>query len=192
MSPAPASWTSPANLFTFLRVALVPVVLWLLVVGTPPARWGAFVVFVVAALTDTIDGTVARRSGGVTPFGELADPLADKLLVGGVLVSLALVGDAAWWVVAVILAREVAVTVMRARLVRRHRHVLAASVWGKVKTVAQLVAVGLVLLPTAGAVLGRRALEVAVALTVWSGLDYAVRASRVAREATVRAEGVRP
>jgi CDP-diacylglycerol---glycerol-3-phosphate 3-phosphatidyltransferase len=179
MSPAPVRWTSPANLFTFLRVALVPVVLWLLLVATPAARWGAFVVFVVAALTDTLDGTIARRSGGVNPFGELADPLADKLLVGGVLVSLALVGDVAWWVVVVIVAREVAVTALRARLVRRRGHVMAASVWGKVKTVVQLVAVGLVLLPVADALLARRALEVAAVLTVWSGIDYGLRAARL-------------
>lgn len=166
-------WFNVPNLLTFLRVALVPVILWLLTVEHETAQWWAFAVFVFAALTDTVDGWVARRWQGVTAWGQLADPIADKLLIIGALISLAVVQRAPWWAVAVVTAREVAVTVLRVRLVRRLQLVLPASVWGKIKTVAQMIAVGALLVPPLPDVVGRRLLDVAVVLTVWSGLDYA-------------------
>jgi CDP-diacylglycerol---glycerol-3-phosphate 3-phosphatidyltransferase len=174
-------WFNVANLFTFLRALLVPVILWLLLTGDPTGRWWAFVIFVFAAWTDSIDGWVARRYNGVTRWGQLADPIADKLLIIGSLSSLAFIGELPWWAVNVIVVREVAVTVLRVRLVRRLGLVMPASAWGKFKTLAQVIAVAAFLLPLSGGMIPQRLLDVAVALTVWSGIEYAFRAGRLAR-----------
>ncbi|MFP4635455.1 MAG: CDP-diacylglycerol--glycerol-3-phosphate 3-phosphatidyltransferase [Nitriliruptoraceae bacterium] len=176
-------WLNLPNLVTFLRVLLVPVILWLLLTegDHDTERWWAFAIFVFAALTDSIDGWVARRFNGVTRWGQLADPIADKLLIIGSLASLAFVGDLPWWAVTVIIAREVAVTLLRVRLVRRRGLVMPASPWGKAKTLSQVVAVAAFLLPGLADLAARRLLDVAVVLTVWSGIEYAFRAGRLAR-----------
>ncbi len=176
-------WFNLPNVLTFLRALLVPVILWLLVLDTETdtARWWAFGIFVFAAATDTVDGWVARRWHGVTRWGQLADPLADKLLIIGSLASLALVGELPWWAVSVIVVREAAVTMLRLRLVRRLDLVMAASAWGKVKTVSQVIAVGAFLLPGVAAGIRDALLLAAVLLTVWSGIEYAFRAGRLAR-----------
>jgi CDP-diacylglycerol---glycerol-3-phosphate 3-phosphatidyltransferase len=170
-----------ANGVTFLRAFLVPPILVLLAVADEVAiaRWAAFVVFVVAALTDTLDGWAARRWQGVTPFGAFADPVADKLLIVGTLVSLAIVDELGWWIVGLIAAREVLVTLLRLIAVRRTGVVVSASVWGKVKTVAQIVAVGAVILPIVGGLLVELLLIAAVVLTVGSGVDYVVKVGRL-------------
>lgn len=167
-------WVNVPNAFTFLRVLLVPLVLWLLTLDTEAARWWAFSVFVFAAWTDSLDGWVARRFGRVTRWGQLADPLADKLLVLGTLASLAIVGEVPWWAVLVILAREVWVTLLRVRLVRRLRLVMPASIWGKVKTVTQVVAIAAYLAPVVPRALADWLLYLAVFATVASGITYAV------------------
>lgn len=175
------------NAVTFLRAALVPLVLVLLAVGDElhAARWWAFGVFVGAALTDTFDGWVARRIQGVSAFGALADPLADKLLVVGTLASLALFAEVPWWVVAVIAGRELVVTALRMLVVRRAGVVVPATVWGKIKTVAQIVAIAAVILPPVDGLLVDALLVVAIALTVGSGADYLWRArTLVGRAAT--------
>jgi CDP-diacylglycerol--glycerol-3-phosphate 3-phosphatidyltransferase len=166
------------NAVTFLRAALVPLVLVLLAVGDEltAARWWAFVVFVAAALTDTFDGWVARRIEGVSAFGALADPLADKLLVVGTLASLALFAEVPWWVVLVIAGREAVVTALRVLVVRRAGVVVPATVWGKVKTVSQIVAIAAVILPLVDGALVQVLLAVALVLTVGSGIDYLWRA----------------
>jgi CDP-diacylglycerol---glycerol-3-phosphate 3-phosphatidyltransferase len=176
-------WANLPNLLTLLRVLLVPVILWLLALDgeTDAARWWAFAIFVFAALTDSIDGWVARRYNGVTRWGQLADPIADKILVIGSLASLAYVGELPWWAVNVIIAREVAVTALRVRLVRRLGLVMPASPWGKVKTVAQIVAVAAFLLPGLEGAAPQRLLDLAIVLTIWSGIEYAFRAGRLAR-----------
>lgn len=177
--PGPSRrWAWIPNAVTFLRVALVPIVLVLLAVGDEltVARWWAFVVFVIAALTDTFDGWVARRLGGVTAFGALADPLADKLLVVGTLASLALFDEVPWWVVGVITGREAIVTGLRVVVVRRAGVVVPATVWGKLKTVSQIVAIAAIILPLTGGVLVDVLLALAIGLTVVSGADYLWRA----------------
>ena len=173
-------WLNLPNGLTFLRVLLVPVVLWLLTLESTEARWWAFGVFVFAAITDGFDGWVARRFNGITRWGQLADPVADKLLVLGALASLALVGEVWWWAVAVILLREAAVTAMRVRLVTRLGLVLPANMWGKIKTVTQIVAVGAYLAPTVSEQVADGLLLLAVATTIGSGLAYAtsIRAAR--------------
>ena len=167
---------------TALRVVLVPVIVALLLVGTTVTATWALVLFVVASLTDTADGWLAMRRGEVTRWGKLADPAADKILVLGVLAALVWTGAVAWWVFAVVALREVAVTLQRQVLLRRGV-VMAASIWGKLKTVSQLVAISMIIAPFIPEPVGTAALYVAVVLTIGSGLDYAVRGSRRARAA---------
>ena len=178
--PVEPSWRNWANALTLLRVLLVPVIAGLVAVGGDPARWWALGIFVFAALTDSIDGWVARRALGVTRWGQLADPAADKALVVGSLAALAWFGELPWWAVAVIVARELAVTVQRSVLLRRG-HVMPASRFGKAKTVSQVVAVTCYLLPVAPASLADAALGVALLLTVASGVEYGFRGRRLLR-----------
>lgn len=174
-----------ANAFTFLRVLLVPVIGWLLLraagdgPGAEDARWWAFGIFVFAALTDSIDGWLARRLVGVTRWGQLADPLADKLLIIGALAILAALDELPWWAVVIIVLREAAVTWQRNRLLRDIDVVMPASAWGKAKTITQVVAVTLYLYPGLPAQVEQGALWLAVAATVGSGLEYVVRVRRI-------------
>jgi len=174
----------PANALTVLRVALVPVIAVLLAVGrepASPARWAAFGVFLLAAASDSVDGWVARRYQGTTRWGQLADPLADKALIVGSLSVLAWHGELPWVAVAVIVVREVAVTLQRSVLLRRGI-VMAASPYGKAKTVSQVLAVTLYLLPGTPRGVAVAALVLAVVLTIASGLEYVARGRRLARE----------
>ena len=174
-------WLNLPNALTFLRALLVPVILVLLALDDRGARWWAFGIFCFAAATDSIDGWVARRFHGVTRWGQLADPIADKLLIIGSLASLAAVGDLPWWAVLVIIVRELAVTALRVQLVSRHDLVMPASAWGKSKTISQVVAVGAFLWPGLPERLRLTLLYVAVGLTIISGIEYAFRAGRLAR-----------
>jgi CDP-diacylglycerol---glycerol-3-phosphate 3-phosphatidyltransferase len=177
-APAPSAW-NVANALTVLRLVLVPVFLVLLLHADgqqPGWRIGAFAAFVLAAVTDYVDGDLARRHGLVTDFGKIADPIADKALTGGALVGLSLLGELAWWVTVVILVREAAVTLLRFWVIRHG--VMPASRGGKLKTLLQGVAIGLYLLPLSGpAVLAAQVLMgAAVVVTVLTGLDYLARA----------------
>jgi CDP-diacylglycerol---glycerol-3-phosphate 3-phosphatidyltransferase len=170
-----------ANMLTGLRMVLVPVFLFALFVGDGhQAHWRviAFVVFAVAVITDRFDGALARSYGMVTEFGKLADPIADKALIGAALIGLSLLGDLPWWVTAVILVREIAVTILRFAVLRRG--VIPASRGGKLKTLVQAVAIGLLVLPLSGAWLTGAwvIMMVAVALTLVTGLDYVLSAVR--------------
>jgi CDP-diacylglycerol--glycerol-3-phosphate 3-phosphatidyltransferase len=179
---SPIRSVNPANVMTALRILLVPAIVVLLLLQQPTADLWALVLFIVASLTDTADGWLARRYGQVTRWGKLWDPAADKILVLGVLATLVVTGAIAWWVLAVIALRELAVTVQRQVLARRDV-VMAASIWGKLKTVSQLIAICLVIAPFVPDAIGTAALMVAVVLTIGSGLDYAVRGARRARAA---------
>jgi CDP-diacylglycerol--glycerol-3-phosphate 3-phosphatidyltransferase len=180
---SPLRSLNPANAMTALRVLLVPVIIVLLLVDTTTASLWALVLFIVASLTDTADGWLARRRGQVTRWGKLADPAADKILVLGVLTALAVIGDVAWWVLAVIALRELAVTVQR-QVLLRSQIVMAASIWGKLKTVSQLIAIAMVIAPFVPEDVAAAVLYLAVALTIGSGLDYAVRGARRAGATT--------
>ncbi|GAA1874595.1 CDP-diacylglycerol--glycerol-3-phosphate 3-phosphatidyltransferase [Lapillicoccus jejuensis] len=189
----PSAWNL-ANTLTVLRILLVPVFAWLLLAhgGTSTTqRLGAFAVFAVAAITDKIDGDLARRRNSVTDFGKVADPIADKALTGTALVGLSLVGVVPWWVTVVIVVREVAVTVMRFVVIRHG--VMPASRGGKVKTVLQAAALGLLVFPPHAvpfdAVLSLVAhvlLAAALVVTVVTGVDYAVKA-HILRRTSARA-----
>lgn len=175
-----------ANMLTGLRIVLVPVFLAALFVGDGHEtfwRVVAFIVFTAAVITDRLDGEIARSYGMVTEFGKLADPIADKALIGAALIGLSMLGDLPWWVTVVILLREVAVTILRLVVIRRG--VIPASRGGKLKTLVQAVAIGLFVLPLTGAWLaGAWVLMIAaVVLTVLTGLDYLLSAVRGARTA---------
>ncbi len=179
-------WLNVPNALTALRIALVPFILVLVLIGTRAAGWWAFGLFTFAAITDQVDGWVARRWYGVTRWGQIADPIADKLLVIGTLATLAWIDALPWWAVIVIIVREVAVTLLRVELVGTHDLVMPASRWGKAKTISQLWAVGLFLVPGLPAWLRYGLLYLAVVATVISGIEYAFRAGRLIRE--VRAD----
>lgn len=174
-----------ANALTVLRIVLVPFLAWsLLAEGGHTVQWRlvAASIFVVAAITDRIDGDIARRSGLVTDLGKLLDPIADKLLVGTALVLLSVLGDLPWWVTIVVLVRELGITIMRFFLLRYL--VLPASRGGKVKTVLQSVALGLYLLPLDHLpgfvhVVAATVMGAAVLVTVLTGLDYVRTALRI-------------
>ena len=173
-----------ANALTLLRILLVPVfAIVLFTDGGHHAGWrvAAWGVFVVASITDRIDGEVARRRHLVTELGKLADPIADKALVGMALVGLSSLGELAWWVTVVILARELGVTGLRFWVIRHG--VIPASRGGKVKTLLQAVAIGLYVLPLSGGWhdLAAVIMFAAVALTVATGIDYVSRAVSLRR-----------
>ena len=168
-----------ANALTVLRLALVPVFVACLLAGGTGWRVAAFVVFGVASVTDLLDGRLARSRGLITDFGKIADPIADKALTGAALVTLSALGELAWWVTVVILAREISVTLLRFWVIRRG--VIAASRGGKLKTLLQVVAITLYVLPGPPAVVREVVMAAAVAVTVVTGIDYGVRAVRLHR-----------
>ncbi|WP_210769093.1 CDP-diacylglycerol--glycerol-3-phosphate 3-phosphatidyltransferase [Ruania alkalisoli] len=187
--PISPVWNLP-NVLTMLRIVLVPLFVALLWQDTPGMRLGALAVFIVAAITDKLDGSIARARGIVTNFGKIADPFADKLLTGSAFVVLSFLGDIPWWVTVVILVREIGITVLRFVMVRRS--VMAASNGGKLKTVLQVVAICLLIIPaqallgdpfgTIVVVSGLVVLYAAAAVTVVTGLDYCWRAWRIAAD----------
>lgn len=185
---APSAKAAMPNALTVLRAALVPVIVALLFVGGEAARWAAAAIFAVAAVTDSLDGWVARRYRVESRWGKLADPVADKVLIIGSLGALAWLGELPWWAVAVIVAREVAVTVQRQVLLGRGL-VMPASVFGKAKTVSQVAAVTLYLVPAVPQAVATVALWIAVVLTVASGLEYALRGEQRVRDSQAREPG---
>ena len=189
LAPRVSSWNI-ANYLTLLRLALVPVFLVLLLgrEGEDPGwRVGAALVFALASWTDRIDGQIARSRGLVTSFGKLADPIADKALIGAALIGLSLLDELPWWVTVVVLVREIGVTLLRLFVIRHG--VMPASRGGKLKTLLQGLAIGLYLLPLTGFLATGRAgvMVLAVAVTVVTGIDYVVRALTL-RQTSERAE----
>ena len=194
-APAPSSWNLP-NALTVLRILLVPVFVVLLLAANGDdavLRTWAFVVFAGAMVTDWIDGTLARRWNLITDFGKIADPLADKALMASALIGLWIVGTLPLWVPIVILVRELGITVLRFVIIRWV--VLPASKGGKLKTVLQTVAIGmlilwvpaLVWLPHAVAlgwtIAAWIVLTAAIVVTLVTGVDYCVKAARLVKEA---------
>lgn len=174
-----------ANLITLARIVMVPFVLG--VVFAEPDRhsawrWLAVLFFVLSAATDGIDGAIARKRGEVTNLGKILDPIADKLLIGGVLVALSALGEVNWWVTGVILFRELGITVYRLVVIKKR--VIAASGGGKLKTVMQSIMVGFLLSPADWMPWGIQPwvegglIAVAVALTIWTGISYLVAGAK--------------
>lgn len=181
--PGTAPLVNPANAITAARVLLVPLFGWLLLhEGGGWWRVGALAVFIVASITDHLDGELARRRHLVTDFGKIADPLADKALIGMALVGLSVLGELWWWITAVIIVREVGVTLLRFWVIKRG--IIAASAGGKLKTVLQISAIILYILPLHWTALNIGELVVmlaALVVTVISGIDYVWKALAVRR-----------
>ncbi|MEZ0069257.1 CDP-diacylglycerol--glycerol-3-phosphate 3-phosphatidyltransferase [Streptacidiphilus sp. MAP12-20] len=177
-------WNVP-NALTMLRLLIVPLFAALLFAdGGHDPKWRAYAwaAFAVAMITDLFDGELARRMGLVTDFGKIADPIADKAIMGTALIGLSALGDLAWWVTVVILVREIGITLMRFWVIRFG--VIPASRGGKLKTLTQGIAVGMYVLVLTGPLASARwwLMGVAVLLTVGSGLDY-IRQALVLRRA---------
>jgi CDP-diacylglycerol--glycerol-3-phosphate 3-phosphatidyltransferase len=168
-----------ANALTVIRLGLVPVVVACLLAGGTAWRVAAFVAFGAASVTDLLDGRIARSRGLITDFGKIADPIADKALTGAALVTLSYLGWLPWWVTIVILAREVAVTGLRFWVIRYG--VIAASRGGKLKTLLQVLAISLYMLPGVPQWLRVVVMAAAVLVTLVTGADYAIRAARLRR-----------
>ncbi|MFI7032609.1 CDP-diacylglycerol--glycerol-3-phosphate 3-phosphatidyltransferase [Microbispora rosea] len=166
-----------ANVLTIARLAIVPVFTAFLFVEGEGWRLAALGVFLLASLTDQLDGWLARKYALITDFGKIADPIADKALIGAALLSLSYLGEIPWWITVVIIAREAGVTLLRF-LVIRHG-VIPASYGGKVKTVLQIVAIALYIVPGVPGVIRWVAMGLALVVTVGTGADYVVRAVRL-------------
>jgi CDP-diacylglycerol--glycerol-3-phosphate 3-phosphatidyltransferase len=174
-----------ANFVTILRIALIPLFIVLMIDSGPanpeepalqPAAYLAFIVFSVAALSDSLDGYLARRHNRITALGQFLDPLADKLLIGAALIALVALRQFPLWAATVIVIREIAVSVLRSLALRRGRS-LPASRAGKIKTALQIPTVMVWLLPRRGLieVFQNVSVIVAVVLTVFSGIQYLMR-----------------
>ena len=184
----PASNANIANIITVVRILLAPLFIWMLLADNGELgalRYAAAALFVIAIVTDSLDGHLARSRNLVTDLGKILDPIADKVLVGAALVALSLLGELWWWVTIVILVREFGITIYRFAALRNR--VIAADWSGKIKTVVQAVAVSLLLFPfwvQLGEwyhVVGWVLIGVALALTVCSGIDFLLKAWRSGR-----------
>ncbi|QVQ53640.1 CDP-diacylglycerol--glycerol-3-phosphate 3-phosphatidyltransferase [Spiractinospora alimapuensis] len=180
-APRPVPILNIANLLTLARLVLVPLFVVCMFLDDPIWRFVAFAVFVVASITDRIDGELARRRNLVTDFGKVADPIADKALTGAALVVLSVLGELWWAVTIAILVREWGITALRFAVIRYG--VIPASRGGKLKTVLQVVAISVYLfpLPEPFAIVAHVTMGAALAVTLITGLDYVVQAFRLWR-----------
>lgn len=174
-----------ANIITVVRILLAPLFVWLVLLdGGEHGIWRfiAAALFIAAIATDGLDGALARKRNLVTNSGIILDPIADKILIGGALIALALVAELPWWVVIVILAREIGITLFR--LMALADRVIPASRGGKLKTVLQAVTLSSWLVPTwllLGSwvfILNWVLMGAVIVVTVATGLDYLVKGLR--------------
>jgi CDP-diacylglycerol---glycerol-3-phosphate 3-phosphatidyltransferase len=175
-----------ANALTMFRLALVPFFAVFLFMGTGHEtgwRIAAWAAYAAAATTDRLDGQIARARGLVTEFGKLADPIADKALVGTALIGLSSLHELSWWVTAIVLAREVGVTLLRFWVLRHG--VIPASRGGKLKTLLLNVGIGLYVLPLTGVlhVVAAVILGAAVIVALVTAADYVGIALKMRKEA---------
>lgn len=171
------------NKLTMLRVIMIPFfIVFLLIPITPYDKWIAFAIFILASLTDLLDGKIARKYNLVTNFGKFMDPLADKLLVCSALICLIELDKIPAWMVIIIIAREFIISGFRL-VASDNGVVIAASYWGKFKTTFQMAAVCLLIADIAAiGVVTQIILWIAVILTVVSLVDYLVKNKDVMKE----------
>jgi CDP-diacylglycerol--glycerol-3-phosphate 3-phosphatidyltransferase len=184
-----SNWNA-ANIITVGRILFAPAFIWLLLISTNQAsdvtRWVAAGLFVLGMATDGIDGFIARRYNMVTDLGKILDPIADKVLTGGALIALSILGELPWWVTAIILVREVGITIFRMAVISDQ--VIPASRGGKIKTVTQFVAITAALMPLSalwGApmdIVNTVLMTLVVLITLVTGLDYLVDGVRQQRK----------
>jgi len=182
----PLIWNLP-NLITLFRIAAIPFVVLFLFFPGALASFLAALIFSAASLTDLLDGYIARQQNSETPLGKLLDPLADKLLINSAFIMLIPLGRVPAWMVLLIVGREVAVTGLRG-IASLEGVAIAASRWGKAKMIFQSIAlIGLMLhfeyLGINFHFLGMLILWVALAITIWSGVDYFIKFYREHRKA---------
>jgi CDP-diacylglycerol--glycerol-3-phosphate 3-phosphatidyltransferase len=173
------------NFLTTIRIIVVPILAWLLFkesAETDANRIIAGTIFIVAALTDIADGTIARRWNLITNFGKIFDPIADKALIGVALIGLSYLNLLDWWFTWVILARELFVTFLRFWVI--NKGVIPASRGGKLKTITQIVAISFYLLPLpeSFSIVGEMIMYAAVILTLATAVDYIMKAIMTDRE----------
>lgn len=195
--PPQAPLLNIANALTVLRLVLVPVFIWLMLLPGTGMRLAATAVFIAAAITDRLDGQLARSRNLITSFGKIADPIADKALTLSAFILLSMAGQLWWWVTALIILRELGITLMRFLMLRRA--VMAASKGGKLKTVLQITAIIGLLIPWSAflpaglahavVLLFLAVVGAALVVTVVTGVDYVLAAARIARSG--RGEGDR-
>ncbi len=180
-----------ANILTMSRLVMVPVFVWFMFLDGLGWQLAAFAVFVIAAITDRVDGELARRRNLVTDFGKIVDPIADKALTGAALIVLSVQGDLWWWVTIAILLREWGITALRFAVLRYG--VMPASSGGKLKTVLQIVAISIYLfplnlLPFTDVLfwIAHGVMAAALAVTLWTGLTYIADAVRLVRAKSAR------
>ena len=164
------------NWLTVLRIALIPTGVWALF-HSPGAMWQsiAWLIYFILGMTDILDGHWARKSGRITSLGAFLDPVADKALIGSAMISLAILDRFPWWIVVVILVREIGITIFRLLVIKDG--VIPASRGGKIKTLMQNFGVSFYMLPIPDAlhILRDIFMGVAVALTIWTGIDYIIK-----------------
>jgi CDP-diacylglycerol--glycerol-3-phosphate 3-phosphatidyltransferase len=180
------------NVLTVMRILLVPVLVVALLAKSGNGDLLAAVVFALASVTDAVDGHLARSRNSVTTFGKLMDPIADKLLIVAALVALVSLGRLQAWVAMVIIAREFAVTVLRAAAGAQQGVVIPASPFGKLKTVAQVLMVMALIAFDERPLWVTILIYVTVAITVLSGLDYFFGLRRRVDEAAAARSGPVP
>lgn len=164
------------NTITFSRLLGIPFLLYGLYIPTPQARWICLTIFLIAALTDWLDGYLARKLNQITDLGKFLDPLVDKLLVLAPLLVLVELGKIPAWGVFVILARELAIAGWRVN----QTSITGANIWGKLKTVSQIMAIALLIAPLSPAwqLPALIAFWSSVMLTVISGIIYLLPAKQ--------------
>jgi CDP-diacylglycerol---glycerol-3-phosphate 3-phosphatidyltransferase len=176
-----------ANMITIVRIIMVPFVLVILLTEMQNKEIIAFTIFVTAAITDSIDGYIARKFNQITSLGKFLDPLADKLLVSAALIALVYLQEVETWAAAIIILRELFISAFRFYFLINNAS-FSASVPAKIKTTVQIVAISIIILyrkmPFANYFykLGTVVLYIAIFLTIYSGAEYVIRFSRSIKE----------
>lgn len=160
-----------ANKLTLARVVMIPLFLLVLYLHVPGANYWALAIFIIASLTDTLDGYIARHYNQTTDFGKFMDPLADKCLVTAAMLWFVEIGQMPGWALLIVIVREFAVSGLRMVAADKGR-VIAAGWSGKVKTASTMVCICLMLLVPQFVELGRLCVAVIVLTTIWSGVEY--------------------
>ena len=170
------TFTFTPNWLTIIRIFLIPSGVWAIFHDSSD-RWQiiAFSIYFILAMTDVVDGRWARKSGKVSALGAFLDPVADKVLIGSAMISLAILDRFSWWIFAIIAVRELGITAFRLLVIRDG--VIPASKGGKIKTLMQNIGIGLYILPLPDVLEPLRitVIGLAVLLTVVTGVDYIVQ-----------------
>ena len=160
-----------ANKLTLARVVMIPLFLLVLYLHVPGANYWALAIFIIASLTDTLDGYIARHYSQTTDFGKFMDPLADKCLVTAAMLWFVEIGHMPGWALLIVIVREFAVSGLRMVAADKGR-VIAAGWSGKVKTASTMVCICLMLLLPRLVELSAICVAVIVLTTIWSGVEY--------------------